>query len=103
MIFSQPRDPRFITIRRGGTLSEANHHLLAIWAAKCAEHVLPLFEASSLDKFFETAEGKNSKIVWFQFDFIRIKEEKILCLALSRQAQYPSSPPASREETVTLK
>src|SRR5436305_12639760 len=45
MIFSEPRDPRFITIRRGGTLSDANHHLLAIWAAECAEHVLPLFEA----------------------------------------------------------
>src|SRR5947199_7914454 len=46
MIFSEPRDPRFITIRRGGTLSDANHHLLAIWAAECAEHVLPLFEAA---------------------------------------------------------
>ena len=45
MIFSYPRDPRFITIRRGGTLSDANHHLLALWAAACAEHVLPLFEA----------------------------------------------------------
>ncbi len=45
MIFSEPRDPRFITLRRGGTLSDANHHLLALWAAECAEHVLPLFEA----------------------------------------------------------
>ncbi len=45
MILSEPRDPRFITIRRGGTLSDAHHHLLALWAAECAEHVLPLFEA----------------------------------------------------------
>ncbi len=45
MIFSEPRDPRFMTLRRGGTLSDANHHLLALWAAACAEHVLPLFEA----------------------------------------------------------
>src|SRR5213082_1361724 len=45
MIFSEPRDPRFMTLRRGGTLSDANHHLLALWAAECAEHVLPLFEA----------------------------------------------------------
>jgi hypothetical protein len=44
MILTQPRDPRFITIRRGGTLSDANHHLLATWAAACAEHVLHLFE-----------------------------------------------------------
>lgn len=44
MILTQPRDPRFITIRRGGTLSDTNHHLLALWAAACAEHVLHFFE-----------------------------------------------------------
>jgi hypothetical protein len=45
MIFSEPRDPRLITVRRGGTLSDTNHQLLALWAAACAEHVLPLFES----------------------------------------------------------
>jgi Imm-5 like putative immunity protein len=45
MIFSYPRDPRLITIRRGGSLTDDNHHLLALWAALCAEHVLPLFES----------------------------------------------------------
>ena len=45
MIFSYPRDPRFITIRRGGSLTDDNHHLLALWAAACAEHVLHLFES----------------------------------------------------------
>ena len=44
MILSKKRDPRFITVRRGGTLQDADHHLLAIWAADCAQHVLPLFE-----------------------------------------------------------
>jgi hypothetical protein len=44
MILTQPRDSRFITIRRGGSLTDAHHYLLAIWAAKCAEHVLHLFE-----------------------------------------------------------
>lgn len=38
------RDPRLITVRRGGTLKDADHHLLAVWAADCAEHVLHLFE-----------------------------------------------------------
>jgi hypothetical protein len=38
------RDPRLVTVRRGGSLSDADHHLLALWAAECAEHVLPLFE-----------------------------------------------------------
>lgn len=45
MILPKDRDPRFITIRRGGTLTDADHQLLALWAALCAEHVLPLFEA----------------------------------------------------------
>ena len=44
MILTQPRDPRFITIRRGGTLTDADHRLLATWAAACAEHVLHFFE-----------------------------------------------------------
>lgn len=44
MILPKERDPRFITVRRGGTLSDPDHHLLALWAADCAEHVLPLFE-----------------------------------------------------------
>ena len=44
MILTQPRDPRFITVRRGGSLSYTNHHLLALWAAACAEHVLHFFE-----------------------------------------------------------
>lgn len=47
MIFTEPRDPRFITIRRGGTLTDSNHRLLALWAASCAEHVLPLFDEAA--------------------------------------------------------
>lgn len=46
MILPKDRDPRFITIRRGGTLTDADHQLLALWAAACAEHVLPLFESA---------------------------------------------------------
>ena len=45
MILPKDRDPRFITIRRGGTLTDADHYLLALWAADCAEHVLHFFEA----------------------------------------------------------
>lgn len=44
MIFSEIRDPRLITVRRGGTLQDAHHHLLALWAADCAQHVLHFFE-----------------------------------------------------------
>lgn len=38
------RDPRFITIRRGGFLCDADHRLLAVWAVDCAEHILHFFE-----------------------------------------------------------
>jgi hypothetical protein len=44
MILPKVRDPRLVTIRRGGTLTDADHQLLALWAATCAEHVLHLFE-----------------------------------------------------------
>ena len=45
VILPKERDPRFITIRRGGTLTDSDHRLLAVWAAACAEHVLHLFES----------------------------------------------------------
>ena len=45
MILPKDRDPRFITIRRGGTLTDADHRLLALWAATCAQHVVHLFDA----------------------------------------------------------
>ncbi len=44
MILPKVRDPRLVTIRRGGTLTDSDHHLLALWAAACAEHVLHFFE-----------------------------------------------------------
>jgi hypothetical protein len=44
MILPEKRDPRFITVRRGGTLKDSDHHLLAVWAADCTQHVLHLFE-----------------------------------------------------------
>jgi hypothetical protein len=45
VILPKVRDPRFITIRRGGALTDSDHQLLALWAATCAEHVLHLFES----------------------------------------------------------
>jgi hypothetical protein len=48
-ILPKERDPRLITIRRGGTLTDEHHHLLAEWALVCAEHVLYLFEQQQPD------------------------------------------------------
>jgi hypothetical protein len=44
MILPKIRDPRFITVRRGGSLQDDDHHLLAAWAADCAQHVLHHFQ-----------------------------------------------------------
>jgi hypothetical protein len=49
VILPKVRDPRFVTIRRGGTLTDPDHRLLALWAAACAEHVLYLFESAQPD------------------------------------------------------
>jgi hypothetical protein len=46
VILPKVRDLRFVTIRRGGTLTDSDHQLLAVWAAACAEHVLGLFESA---------------------------------------------------------
>ena len=47
MILPAVRDPRLVSIPRGGLLADADHQLLALWAATCAEHVLKLFEKSN--------------------------------------------------------
>jgi hypothetical protein len=49
MILPKVRDPRFITLRRGGSMRDEDHRLLAIWAADCAEHVLQHFEQARPD------------------------------------------------------
>jgi hypothetical protein len=45
VILPKHRDARFIATGRGGTLTDSDHRLLALWAAACAEHVLHLFES----------------------------------------------------------
>jgi Imm-5 like putative immunity protein len=49
VILPKVRDPRFITLRRGGSLTDEDHHLLALWAADCAQHVLHHFEQARPD------------------------------------------------------
>jgi hypothetical protein len=49
MILTKERDPRLVTVRRGGSLQDSDHHLLAVWAAGCALHVLHFFEEAQPD------------------------------------------------------
>lgn len=48
-ILPSRRDPRLITIRRGGLLTDPHHHALMRWSLLCAKRVLPLFERESDD------------------------------------------------------
>ena len=50
MILPKVRDPRFVTIRRGGTLTDPDHHLLALWAALEGIGVDTLMVRHSRDK-----------------------------------------------------
>jgi hypothetical protein len=49
VILPKVRDPRLVTVRRGGTLSDDDHRSLARWAADCADHVLGCFERERPD------------------------------------------------------
>ena len=44
MLLTKNRDPRLVTVRRGGTLLDGDHRLLEVWAADCVEHVQYLFK-----------------------------------------------------------
>lgn len=43
------RDRLFIAVHHGGPLDLQRHRLLTLWAAACAERVLPLFESVCAD------------------------------------------------------
>lgn len=43
------RNPRLVTLHRGGSLDNPTHRALAQWAADCADHVLGLFTAARPD------------------------------------------------------
>ena len=49
IIFGTRRDLRLVTIRRGGTLNDSDHLLIAKWAADSAQHALHLFEEERPD------------------------------------------------------
>lgn len=93
MIFSKKRDPRLVTVRRGGTLSDADHRLLALWAADCAEHVLQLFErAQPLDK--RPREAVEKARAWARGE-IKMTEARMAAFAANAAAREVSG--AARE------
>ena len=90
MILPKVRDSRFITIRRGGTLSDKDHYLLAVWAAKCAEHVLHYFEEKyPNDKRPEIAI--QSAIAWAKGE-MKLNDSKRAAWESNKAAQGKNGP-----------
>ncbi len=65
--YSGSRDARFVTVRRGGTLDDDTHRLLAVWSADCAARVLQRFESerpgdararTAIDQAYAWARGE---------------------------------------------
>ncbi len=91
MILPKDRDPRFITIRRGGTLTDSDHQLLALWAATCAEHVLHLFEsAQPLDPRPRRAIAQARAWVRGEITMSQAREAAGMANAAARELSTPS-------------
>jgi hypothetical protein len=90
------RDPHFIAEHRGGPLVRRDHHLLSAWAADCAEHVLPLFEAHGGDDRPRVAIA--TARVWARGE-IRVgvaQKASVAAHAAARAAVDPSAVAAAR-------
>ncbi|MBN1476088.1 hypothetical protein JXA47_04990 [Candidatus Sumerlaeota bacterium] len=86
------RDKRFVAVHRGGSLDLERHRMLALWAADCAEHVLPLFSRCCPDDdrprhAIETARA------WAAGE-IRVGEARSAALAAHAAARETTDPAA---------
>lgn len=61
MILPKIRDKKFITVRRGGTLSDEDHHLLAVWADSTSEDFFndSYMDREKLEKLINLIEDTN--------------------------------------------
>ena len=55
MILPKVRDPRFVTIRRAGSLTDMDHRLLALWAAASARGGVSLPSSGGIAEIFAQA------------------------------------------------
>lgn len=90
MILSRVKDPRIVTIRRGGLLSDEDHRRLALWAALCADHVLGIFERYNAED-----EGPRTAVLkamaWARGE-IRTTESKIAAYHANRSGRDAPKP-----------
>ncbi len=95
--YAGKRDPRFVAVHRGGLLDDDTHRRLASWAADCAEHVLPLFDARCPDDprprmAIETARAWSRGEV----SVAQAREASVAAHAAARSASDPVAREAAR-------
>jgi hypothetical protein len=91
------RDPRLITLRRGGTLTDEHHRLRAEWAGPCAEHVLHLFEREQ-SRDTRPRDGHRCGRAWVRGQVRMGMRDELLSRRMPPPADYPTrrSSPLSR-------
>ena len=94
VILPKERDPRFITIRRGGTLTDSDHQLIALWAASCAEHVLDRFE-SERPEDLRPRQAIEAARTWTRGE-IRVGAARAAAHAAAREADDGAARAAAR-------
>ena len=87
------RDPRLVRIQRGGTLNDKIHQSLALWAAKCAERVLFLFEDQCHDDL-RPAEAIEAARAWAHGDITMMQAREF---AYAAHAAARETKSAARE------
>ena len=86
MILPRVRDPRLVTVRRGGSLSDEHHHLLALWAADCAEHVDSPLVAPAFERRAE--EGADAIAGDLEPDYPAAQRQDVRVVVLAAQARH---------------
>lgn len=90
------RDQRFVARHRGGPLSKNNHQRLAAWAADCAEHVLPLFEARRRDSRPRQAIAVARAWARGEVTVGAAQKAAVAAHAAARAAKHPAAVAAAR-------
>ena len=90
------RDPRFIAAHRGGPLGREEHRLLALWAADCAGHLLPLLEKSSDDGRAQRAVEVGRAWARAEVPVGDAQKAAVACHALARELGCPAAVAVAR-------
>ncbi len=84
------RDQQFVAVHRGGLLNKEHHRQLMIWAADCAENVLPLFGEQPDDCLLEALKTARA---WAKGEIPvgQAQKASVQCHAVARESINPAA------------